>query len=123
MYAERIKKIRTEKGKTQTEIAKVLDISYQAYAHYEKGRREPTPDQLIKLADYYGITVDYLLGHNKTAQGWTEADQAQGIGKYPTYLSDREKELIEIGSEILRIHGEQYYDTVISMLKALITNN
>lgn len=64
--------------------------------------------------------IEKALGLNQPTIEWTEADQAQGVGKYPIYFSNREKELIEIGSEILRIHGEQYYNTVISMLKALI---
>lgn len=64
--------------------------------------------------------IEKALGLNQPPLKWTEEEQALGIGSYPTYLSDKEKELIEIGSEILRIHGEQYYNTVITMLKALI---
>ncbi len=63
--------------------------------------------------------IEKALGLNQPSLEWTEADQAQGIGRYPTYLSSDEKEWIELRSEILRIHGEQYFNTLIATLKAL----
>lgn len=48
-------------GIGQQEIADHLGVSYQAYAHYERGRRSPSPDILVKLANYFNVTVDYLL--------------------------------------------------------------
>lgn len=64
-------------------------------------------------------SIEKALGLNQPSLEWTEADQAQGIGRYPTYLSEAETEWLELRSEILRIHGEQYLETVITMLKAL----
>lgn len=63
--------------------------------------------------------IEKALGLNQPSLEWTEADQAQGIGRYPTYLSSDEKEWLELRSEILRIHGEQYFNTLIATLKAL----
>ena len=58
--------LRKEKGITQMDVAKALDISRQAYANYDVGKREPDLTMLLKLADYFGVSVDYLLG--KTEQ-------------------------------------------------------
>lgn len=62
---EKLKELRKQMGKTQADIARYLGISYQAYAHYEAGRRDPDPHSLNKLADYFGVSVDYLLGRKE----------------------------------------------------------
>ena len=62
---EKLKELRKQMGKTQADIARYLGISYQAYAHYESGRRDPDPHSLNKLADYFGVSVDYLLGRKE----------------------------------------------------------
>ena len=51
--------------KTQQEVADYLGISRQAYSNYEAGKREPDFETLLKLGEYYGCSVDYLLGNKK----------------------------------------------------------
>ena len=51
--------------KTQQEVADYLGISRQAYSNYEAGKREPDFETLLKLGEYFGCSVDYLLGHKK----------------------------------------------------------
>jgi transcriptional regulator with XRE-family HTH domain len=60
-FHERFKELRDEKGETQTKLAEVLGITAQALSYYVNGR-EPNFDLLCDIADYYGITTDYLLG-------------------------------------------------------------
>ncbi|WP_258088149.1 helix-turn-helix domain-containing protein [Weissella fangxianensis] len=62
----RLKELRKAKGLTQHQLANELGISQQSYARYEKGDREPNIATLIKLADYFDVSVDYLIGHEKT---------------------------------------------------------
>lgn len=57
-----LKILRKEKGLTQTQLANAVGLGRQAYAYYEKGEREPSPETLCKLADFFGVTVDELLG-------------------------------------------------------------
>jgi transcriptional regulator with XRE-family HTH domain len=54
--------MREDCDKSQTEIANVLSISQRAYSHYELGTRGFPIDILIKLADYYDCSLDYLVG-------------------------------------------------------------
>ena len=61
----RLKELRKQRKETQVDIANYLGISYQAYAHYEAGRRDPDPATLQKLADFFGVSVDYLLGRDE----------------------------------------------------------
>lgn len=59
-----LKKLRTEKGLTQEELSKNLNINRATYAHYETGRREPDIETLKLLAKYFNVSVDYLLGNS-----------------------------------------------------------
>lgn len=57
-----LKKLRNEKGMTQREAAEKIGVSYSAYQKYESGERELGANSVKKLADYYNVTTDYLLG-------------------------------------------------------------
>lgn len=61
-YYRRIKELREDHDKTQRDLAAVLDMPQSQYWRYEQGYRDIPTDILIKLADYYGVTVDYILG-------------------------------------------------------------
>lgn len=117
---EILKQLRKEKGLTQYEVAKLLDITVSAYGNYELNQREPNIENLIKLSDFYGVSVDFLIGHSKNkSPQWTEQERALGVGTHPTYLSDDEWEWLELGSEIKRTMGEEYFETVKTMLTAI----
>ena len=60
--AERLLQLRKESGLTQKELAKKIDMNSVTYLHYEKGQREPPIDTLIVFADFFSVSVDYLLG-------------------------------------------------------------
>lgn len=53
---------RLKKGKTQQEMAEFLGVKLRAYQYYESEGRNPTLESLVALADYFGVTTDYLLG-------------------------------------------------------------
>lgn len=57
-----LKKQRKDKGLTQEELAKLLNISRGAYAQYETGKNIPPTETILKLADIYKCSTDYLLG-------------------------------------------------------------
>ena len=61
MY-QRIRDLREENDKTQKEMAEILHCSQQVYSNYELGQRDIPTDILIKLAKYYGVSTDYILG-------------------------------------------------------------
>ena len=60
-YRKRLRDLREDHDKTQTEIAQVLGTSQTMYARYERGASELPIRPLIRLAEYYGVTTDYLL--------------------------------------------------------------
>lgn len=62
--AEKLKNLRKSKKITQAELGKAIGMSSSVITHYELGYRMPSFDVLIKLAYFYGVTTDYLLGIN-----------------------------------------------------------
>lgn len=61
-FASKLKKARSKTGFTQREVAKELQISKSTIASYETGRTQPDIEMLGVLADFYGVSVDWLLG-------------------------------------------------------------
>lgn len=64
--AERMKELRMERNLSQGSIAADLAIGIATYCRYEQGKREPTASVLCRMADYYDVTTDYLLGRSDT---------------------------------------------------------
>ena len=58
----KIRDLREDNDKTQIEIAKLLGMKYQQYARYENGEREMPIHHYVTLAEFYGVSVDYLCG-------------------------------------------------------------
>jgi transcriptional regulator with XRE-family HTH domain len=65
MFAIRLKELRKGKDMSQAEAAYALGISQSTWALYESGNREPSFNALLKIADYFGVYTDYLLGNQK----------------------------------------------------------
>ena len=62
MMYKRIRDLREDKDLTQKEMARVLNCSQQVYSNYELGQRDIPTDVLIKLSEFYDVSVDYILG-------------------------------------------------------------
>ena len=62
MFAERLKKLRTDKELSQEDLAKIVGVKQQTVGGWETGRTEPDHQITCKLADYFGVTTDDLLG-------------------------------------------------------------
>ncbi len=62
MYFKRLKELREDRDKTQNEIAKILNMKREQYSRYERGAVEIPLSYAIILADYYDVSLDYLVG-------------------------------------------------------------
>lgn len=65
LFAERLRALRKERGLKQEELAKELDLTQRKISYWENGTTEPDLTALWKLSDYFGVTVDYLLGKSE----------------------------------------------------------
>lgn len=61
-FSKRLKMIRKEKGMTQIEVASKICISERHYQAYEAGKHEPPLSVLLRLADVFDVSCDYLMG-------------------------------------------------------------
>ena len=61
---KRVRDLREDSDKTQKEIALMLNMQPTVYQRYERGERELPLWAAIKLADYYGVSLDYLVGRS-----------------------------------------------------------
>ena len=67
----KLKELREKKGLSMRQAATDLNIPYNTYGLYERGEREPNIATLIKMADFFDVTVDRLIGRNNPAQSLT----------------------------------------------------
>ena len=65
MLFENIRNLREDHDKIQTELAEYLNVKQTTYSKYELGKINVPVEVLIKLADYYDVSIDYLVGRTK----------------------------------------------------------
>lgn len=65
MVFENIRNLREDNDKVQVELAEYLNVKQTTYSKYELGKINVPVEVLIKLADYYDVTIDYLVGRSK----------------------------------------------------------
>lgn len=62
-FQDRLRELRLERGVTQEQIAKLVNMSKMAVSHWERGNSEPSIEQLKILADFFDVSIDYLVGY------------------------------------------------------------
>lgn len=65
LIAERLKFLRKEKNLTQTELGEKVGIKRNTYSDWENGKTEPSLEKLIVLADFFEVSLDWLVGRDK----------------------------------------------------------
>ena len=61
-FSERIKELRRKRGMTQAALAEIIDVRQDSICISEKGKNYPEVRRLLILADYFGVSLDYLMG-------------------------------------------------------------
>lgn len=74
MKLQNLREIRKKCGLTQKELAERIGSSESAISMYESGKRQPDYETLLKISDYFGVSVDYLLGKETPRQNDPELD-------------------------------------------------
>lgn len=65
----KLKNLRLQNDKTQTDMAKILNVAKSTVSMYERNQREPSADMLKKYAQTFDVTLDYLLGNERPVEG------------------------------------------------------
>lgn len=115
LLSERLHILRTEKKRTQQQVADYLGITRPAYTAYEKGNRNPDYDLLVKLATYFDVSTDYLLGVNNKKNNtkydpefekWLNDPRSKILFKEYNESSEEQKEALLKMWEILKSQGK-----------------
>ena len=86
MFGIRIALLRAANGWSQAELARRIGVSASAVGMYEQGRREPSLDLVVRLAQEFGVTTDYLL---------------MGVSSHPTLACELQPPTITFRTEVL----------------------
>lgn len=116
IFAVRFKSIRTQKGFTQLEMAEFLDCSQQTINVWESGQHTPKIAMLVKIADSFGVSVDWLLGRKEPVKVITEIPQDAKVivDLYRKFNNDGRKEAEKMLNLLLLNPGYKKKDDVIS---------
>lgn len=99
MIIERLKKLRKEGKLTQKDIATFLNISQPAYQQFESGKKKMNLETMEKLADYFNVSTDYLLGKTDFPDIDLEVDIDTAIDNSVAYdgtpITDNDREIIK----------------------------
>lgn len=110
MFGEKLKELRTKYGKTQEDIAKYLEVAPQTIYKYEKGINQPDLNTLSKLAEYFNVSTDYLLGRTNVPNTINESIPIAASTKDNIDLSDvcdEDKEAIMRFVEMAKNKGKK----------------
>ena len=91
LFGERLRALRKRAGLTQQAVAERLSIHRTAYTKYETSGVMPDPVGLMVLADLFGVSVDYLVGHDRAEEPQVAAD-----GRVSMSLSLEEQQLVHM---------------------------
>lgn len=98
-FKDRLKETRLNKKLTQKEVASHFNTSPQSYAQWEKGLRKPSAENLQKLADFFNVSTDYLLGKTDIPDPDLEIDLDTAIDNSVAYdgtpITDNDREIIK----------------------------
>lgn len=87
----RLKEIREEKGILQKDLAAALNRTRACISSWEQGKTEPAIEDLIKLADFFEISIDVLLGHNQSCENSSSDAVDQLVFQIMKKLPDKDK--------------------------------
>lgn len=114
---EILKQLRKSRGfSTMQDFCSATGMNFSTYQNYESGKRIPTADILIKLADFYGVTTDYLLGREPLPNPFadlnlSESDEAKVLAKYMSLEPEVRACMLDVLLKLGDATREQKQDT------------
>ena len=101
----RIKELRNEYRKTLKQMADDFGTSHQVISRYELGQTEPDFDTLIKIADYFNVSVDYLLGRTDkrfTSDKTFTSEQIRLLNAFDTLIPPMQEYILEMVEKLIK---------------------
>lgn len=103
----RLRNLRLEKNESLEVVAKYLNVTIQTVSNYETGKREMNPDTLLKLSNYYNVSIDYLLGKSDIRNPEIEIDKDKiniglSIKDYNPPTKEQQEKIEEFAKFVLK---------------------
>lgn len=118
---DRLKKLREDRNMTQIELGKVFNISHSTINRYENGLRQPDNETLISMANYFNVSVDYLLGLSNVRSSSDHISDAikddQELLEFWKEMKDREE--LQLLFKQVRTLSKLDIKQLIRMIKAI----
>lgn len=92
MFSDRLRQLRKQHKISQDALAKQLFVSQQSVAKWEKGKITPNPETIVKIANIFDVSTDYLLGHSDILK----IDEEEPTQEEWDSLTDTQKLIIEL---------------------------
>ena len=105
-FAQRLRDLRKENNISQKKLSNYLNFGYTAIANYESGRNQPSLDTVKKIAQYFGVTVDYLIG-------------ASDYPRSAKDITEKEAELLEVFRKI----NDEERDALLKIVNLMFREN
>lgn len=104
MIGDKIRDLRNQRRMSQTELSKILHVSQQTITKWETGRAEPSSGAVSNLANFFGVSADYLLGTNNRKSNSEDVD----LKKDPVVLSYGGKPVSDEDMDIIKAILERH---------------
>lgn len=98
--------LRVDFGESQEQVADATNISRVAYTRYENGQREPKASYAIRLAQHFGVTVEYLYGDEAKIKGVTPSREDELIRLFRLLNAEGKEKLIDYADDL--VQSEKY---------------
>ena len=123
MFTDIIKSLRQSRGLNKRQMSELLEMPYTTYNNYEIGAREPNSDVLKKISGLFGVSVDYLIGNTKFANGESKLlppEITSDVTVFPVIgtvaagynelaIEDWSGETVSVPNEYLKGHGKDEF--------------
>ena len=98
-YYQRLKDLKEDADLTQKEVAEIIGVSVNHYGKYERGETDIPFEKVISLAEYYGVSLDYIAGRTNSKNNSTV--RKLNISEIYNQLSEKDKGKLELFAEML----------------------
>ena len=115
VFSNRLTKVREERGIKRQQAADDIGITRASLEYYEKGKRKPDTEILMKLCDYYKVSADYLLGISNAQITATDDEKLKTVCDY-TGLSEK-------SVKGLKLHTDKGLDHINAVFNSMLENN
>lgn len=105
VFAERIKDLRIKKKLTQQELGKKFNVTSTGVSYWESGKSIPSMEVITELSDFFGVTIDYLIGKNEL----NDSDEGMILFRKAETVNESDK--------------QKMYDIINSTIDAFLSNN